>query len=64
MFRGGYQYAHREAMDGSNANGVDDLSGLAGHGVPDALTAELPDDLMVRRAEVGAERMRAFACLA
>ena len=43
------------------ANGVDYIFGLAGNAVLHRLAYETADDLKVRRAEAGAERMRGFA---
>lgn len=63
-FRGDSHYARREAMDWCEANGIDFIFGLSGNGRLDVLAAELADDLKVRRAEAGAERMRAFASFA
>ena len=45
-------------------NGVDYIFGLAGNAVLHALADETADDVKVRRAEAGAERMRGFADLA
>ena len=43
------------------ANGVDYIFGLAGNAALHALAYEAGDDLKVRRAEAGAERVRGFA---
>ena len=45
-------------------NGVDYIFGLSGNGRLDALAAAVADDLRVRRAEAGAEKMRAFTSFA
>ena len=45
------------------ANGVDYIFGLPGNSVLNALTDEAADDLRVRRAEAGAEKMRRFAAV-
>ena len=42
-------------------NGVDYIFGLAGNRALHALAYEVADDLKARRAEAGADRMRAFA---
>ena len=43
------------------ANGVDYIFGLSGNRALHALAYEVVDDLKVRRAEAGADRMRTFA---
>ena len=60
-FRGDSHYGRHEAMAWCEANGVDYIFGLAGNASLHALTYEVGDDLKVRRAETGAERMRGFA---
>ena len=60
-FRGDSHYGRREAMDWCEDNGVDYIFGLAGNAVLHGLAYETADDLKVRRAEAGAERMRGFA---
>ncbi len=45
-------------------NGVDYIFGLPGNTRLDALAAAVADDLKVRRAEAGAEKMRAFTTFA
>ena len=59
-FRGDSHYGRREAMDWCEDNGVDYIFGLAGNAVLHGLAYETADDLKVRRAEAGAERMRGF----
>ena len=46
------------------ANGVDYIFGLSGNRALHALAYEMADDLKVRLAEAGADRMRAFAAFA
>ena len=60
-FRGDSHYGRAEAMAWCEANGVDYIFGLAGNAVLHGLAYEAGDDLKVRRAEAGAERMRGFA---
>ena len=60
IFRGDSHYGRPEAMAWCEDNGVDYIFGLAGNTVLNALAATVADDLKVRRAEAGAERMRAF----
>ena len=60
-FRGDSHYGRREAMDWCEDNGVDYIFGLAGNAALHRLAYETADDLKVRRAEAGAERMRGFA---
>ena len=45
-------------------NGVDYIFGLAGNRALHALAYEVADDLKVRRAKAGAEKMRSFAAFA
>ncbi len=60
-FRGDSHYGRREAMDWCEANGVDYIFGLAGNAALHNLSYQAGDDLKVRRAEAGADRMRGFA---
>ena len=60
-FRGGSHYGRREAMDGCEDNGVDFIFGLAGNAALHGLACDVADDLKVRRAAAGADRMRGFA---
>ena len=53
--------AGREAMAWCEANGVDYIFGLAGNAALHGLSYQAGDDLKVRRAEAGAERVRGFA---
>ncbi len=64
VFRGDSHYGRPEAMDWCEDNGVDYIFGLPGNRRLDALAAAVADDLKVRRAEAGAEKMRAFAAFA
>jgi hypothetical protein len=59
--RGDSHYGRPEAMDWCEDNGVDYLFGLSGNRRIDALAAAVADDLKVRRAEAGADKLRAFA---
>jgi len=58
--RGDSHYGRPEAMDWCEANGVDYIFGLAGNKVLNALVADVADDLKVRRAEEGADKLRTF----
>ena len=60
-FRGDSHYGRREAMGWCEANGVDYIFGLAGNAGLHALAYAFGDDLKVRRAEAGVDRMRGFA---
>ena len=60
-FRGDSHYGRREAMDWCEDNGVDYIFGLAGNAALHGLAYETADDLKVRRAEAGTDRMRGFA---
>ena len=60
-FRGDSHYGRREAMDWCEDNGVDYIFGLAGNAALHALAYQTADDLKVRRAEAGVDRMRGFA---
>lgn len=59
--RGDSHYGRPEGMDWCDANGVNYIFGLAKNPVLDALAGEVADDLKVRRAEQGADKLRAFA---
>jgi hypothetical protein len=58
--RGDSHYGRPEAMAWCEQSGIDYIFGLAGNRVLDALAATMADDLKVRRAEAGAEKMRTF----
>ena len=60
-FRGDGHYGRHEAMDWCEDNGVEFIFGLAGNAALHGLAYEVGDDLKVRRAEAGADRMRGFA---
>ena len=60
-FRGDSHYGRREAMDWCEDNGVDYIFGLAGNAALHALAYETADDLKVRRAEAGTDRMLGFS---
>jgi len=62
-FRGDSHYGRTEAMAWCEANGVDYIFGLAGNAVLHGLAYDVGDDLKVRRAEAGTDRMRGFARL-
>ena len=64
IFRGDSHYGRPEAMAWCEDNGVDYIFGLSGNGRLDALAAAVAEDLKVRRAEAGAEKMRAFTSFA
>ena len=64
VFRGDSHYGRAEAMAWCEDNAVDYIFGLAGNARLDALAAEVADDLKVRRAEAGAEKLRAFTSFA
>jgi hypothetical protein len=59
-WRGDSHYGRTEAMTWCEANAAGFIFGLAGNAVLDRLCREVADDLCVRRAEKGAEKMRAF----
>ena len=61
VFRGDSHYGRPEAMAWCEDNGVDYIFGLSGNSVLRALADEAADDLKVRRAKAGAEKMRGFA---
>ena len=63
-FRGDSRYGRTEAMAWCEANGVDYIFGLTGNAVLHRLAYDIGDDLKVRRAEAGIDRMRGFADLA
>ena len=63
-FRGDAHYGRRQAMTWCEDNGVDYIFGLSGNPVLHRLAYEVADDLRVRRAEAGADRMRGFAAFA
>jgi hypothetical protein len=63
-FRGDSHYGRPEAMAWCEENGVDYIFALAGNARLEALAADLADDLKVRRAEAGAEKLRAFTSFA
>jgi hypothetical protein len=59
-FRGDSHYGRVEAMEWAEANTIGYIFGFAGNKVLDALVRDVADDLCVRRAESGAEKLRAF----
>ena len=61
VFQGDSHYGRPQAMAWCEANGVDYIFGLAGNRALHAPAYEVADDLKVRRAEAGADKMRAFA---
>jgi len=63
-FRGDSHYGRPEAMAWCEDNGVDYIFGLSGNAVLHRLAAIVADDLKIRRAEAGAEKMRAFTAFA
>ena len=60
-FRGDSHYGRTEAMAWCEDNGVDYIFGLSGNAALHRLAYEVADDVRVRRAEAGAERLRGFA---
>ena len=60
-FRGDSHYGRTEAMAWCEANGVDYIFGLAGNAALHGLAYDAGDDLEVRRAEAGADKIRGFA---
>ena len=64
VFRGDSHYGRPQAMAWCEENGVDYIFGLAGNRALHALAYKVADDLKVRRAEAGADRMRSFAAFA
>jgi hypothetical protein len=62
IWRGDSHYGRTEAMKWCEENAASFIFGLAGNAVLDGLCREVADDLCVRRAEEGAEKMRAFTC--
>jgi hypothetical protein len=63
VWRGDSHYGRPEAMLWCEENAAGFIFGLAGNAVLDGLCREAADDLCVRRAEAGAEKLRAFAAL-
>lgn len=63
-FRGDTHDGRPEAMDWCETNSVDYIFGLAGNQRLAALSDPVADDLKVRRAEQGADKLRAFATFA
>ena len=61
LWRGDSHYARPEAMDWCEEGGVDYIFGLAGNDVVRARVRGAADDLCVRRAEAGADKLRAFS---
>ena len=64
IFRGDSHYGRPEAMAWCEDNGVVYIFALSGNGRLDALAAAVVDDFKLRRAEAGAEKMRAFTTFA
>ena len=64
VFRGDSHYGRPQAMAWCEANGVDYIFGFSGNRALHALAYDVADDLKVRRAEAGADRMRSFAAFA
>ena len=58
VFRGDAHYGRTQAMAWCEKNGVDYIFGIAGNRALAALAYEVADDLKVRRAKAGAEKMR------
>ena len=60
-FRGDSHYGRTEAMAWCEDNGVDYIFGLAGNAVLHVLVDETADDIELRHAETGADKVRGFA---
>ena len=60
LWRGDGHYARPKAMDWCEDNGVDYIFGLAGNDVVRARIRGVADDLCVRRAEGGVDKLRGF----
>jgi hypothetical protein len=60
VWRGDSHYGRTQAMSWCEENEAGFIFGLAGNAVLDGLCREAADNLCVRRAEEGAEKMRAF----
>jgi len=61
VWRGDSHYGRPEAMGWCEENAAGFIFGLARNAVLDGLCREAADNLCVRRAEAGAEKLRAFA---
>ena len=61
VLRGDSHYGRPQAMAWCEENGVDYIFGLAGNRALHALAYEVADDVKVRRAKAGADRMRSVA---
>jgi len=59
-WRGDSHYARPEAMAWCEANGIDYIFGLAGNDVLHTQSRVVADDLCVRRAETGEEKLRTW----
>jgi hypothetical protein len=59
-YRGDSHYGRVEAMEWAEANNAGYIFGFAGNKVLDGLVRDVADDLCVRRAESGTEKLRAF----
>ncbi len=60
-WRGDSHYGRPEAMEWCENNGIDYVFGLAGNAVLHRRIGELADDLCVRRAETGADKLRSWS---
>jgi hypothetical protein len=60
VWRGDSHYGRPEAMKWCEENAAGFIFGLSGNAVLDGFCREAADDLCVRRAEAGAEKLRAF----
>jgi hypothetical protein len=63
VWRGDSHYGRTQAMRWCEENAAGFIFGLSGNAVLDGLCREAADDLCVRRAEAGADKLRAFATL-
>lgn len=64
LWRGDSHYARPEAMDWCEDHGVDYIFGLAGNDALARLVRGAADDLCVRRAEAGVDKLRAVSAFA
>ncbi len=60
-WRGDSHYSRPEAMEWCENNGIDYVFGLAGNDVLHSRIRDMADDLCVRRAEAGAEKLRSWS---
>ena len=63
LVRGDSHYGRHEAMQWCESEGVDYVFGFAGNDVLDAMTQTAADELCVKRATSGADKLRRFSAL-